>query len=195
MALFNCPECQKQVSDQAPACPQCGYPIASTTPTPPPAPTSTAQTLGRLISMEPRGFLSTWIMLAILAGVMFGGMMIPVSNVEARMMLGVVFGGLFGLGMAPMTRGVRIAVPFDDKDVFIGKLNIATSELSYQVKHKSDEFLTFQGTSIANFSIGGLSLTPTSFFLISVQIDGHQATIVGPYYVTKKLVERLSDHR
>ena len=27
MALINCPECGKQVSDQAKNCPDCGYPI------------------------------------------------------------------------------------------------------------------------------------------------------------------------
>ena len=29
MALIECPECKKQISDTAPACPQCGAPIAS----------------------------------------------------------------------------------------------------------------------------------------------------------------------
>lgn len=29
MALTNCPECQKSVSDMAPECPHCGYPINS----------------------------------------------------------------------------------------------------------------------------------------------------------------------
>jgi len=29
MALFNCPECNKLISDQAFDCPQCGYPVAS----------------------------------------------------------------------------------------------------------------------------------------------------------------------
>jgi uncharacterized membrane protein YdbT with pleckstrin-like domain len=28
MALINCPECGKQVSNAAPTCPQCGYPVA-----------------------------------------------------------------------------------------------------------------------------------------------------------------------
>ncbi|WP_206046916.1 zinc ribbon domain-containing protein [Mangrovimicrobium sediminis] len=28
MALINCPECDKEVSDKAPACPNCGAPIA-----------------------------------------------------------------------------------------------------------------------------------------------------------------------
>ena len=27
MALINCPECGKQISDKAPACPNCGYPL------------------------------------------------------------------------------------------------------------------------------------------------------------------------
>lgn len=27
MALINCPECNKQISDRAEACPNCGYPI------------------------------------------------------------------------------------------------------------------------------------------------------------------------
>jgi uncharacterized membrane protein YdbT with pleckstrin-like domain len=32
MALINCPECGKQVSSEAPACPGCGYPIAEKRP-------------------------------------------------------------------------------------------------------------------------------------------------------------------
>lgn len=31
MSLINCPECEKQVSDKAANCPNCGYPIHSTT--------------------------------------------------------------------------------------------------------------------------------------------------------------------
>ena len=27
MALIDCPECKRSISDQAPSCPQCGYPI------------------------------------------------------------------------------------------------------------------------------------------------------------------------
>lgn len=29
MALINCPECRKQVSDQAEKCPNCAYPITA----------------------------------------------------------------------------------------------------------------------------------------------------------------------
>lgn len=27
MALISCPECRRDVSDKAPACPHCGYPV------------------------------------------------------------------------------------------------------------------------------------------------------------------------
>jgi len=32
MALIDCPECSKQISDQAAACPHCGHPIKSDDP-------------------------------------------------------------------------------------------------------------------------------------------------------------------
>ena len=32
MALIHCPECGKEISDRAPACPQCGYPLDTTQP-------------------------------------------------------------------------------------------------------------------------------------------------------------------
>jgi hypothetical protein len=40
MALINCPECTKQVSDKAAACPHCGHPIADGPSTAPSAPPS-----------------------------------------------------------------------------------------------------------------------------------------------------------
>ncbi len=30
MALINCPECSKQISDKAVSCPNCGYPLNAT---------------------------------------------------------------------------------------------------------------------------------------------------------------------
>ena len=44
MALISCPECGKEVSDQAPTCPNCGAPIARTAqPQPPPPPAAPPQ--------------------------------------------------------------------------------------------------------------------------------------------------------
>ena len=36
MALIQCPECGKYVSDQAPACPECGFPRGESTENQPP---------------------------------------------------------------------------------------------------------------------------------------------------------------
>ena len=35
MALIKCPECGKEISNQAQACPHCGHPVQATVPTPP----------------------------------------------------------------------------------------------------------------------------------------------------------------
>ena len=40
MALINCPDCDKQVSSNAPACPNCGAPIATASAPPPESPTA-----------------------------------------------------------------------------------------------------------------------------------------------------------
>lgn len=47
MALIKCPECGREISDQAAACPQCGFPISAARSEPaeesaPPAPVTTA---------------------------------------------------------------------------------------------------------------------------------------------------------
>jgi hypothetical protein len=46
VALIECPECQKSVSDNAAACPHCGHPIAGPPPLPPP--------LTKMLSREDR---------------------------------------------------------------------------------------------------------------------------------------------
>lgn len=51
MALIECGECKRQVSDKAPACPGCGAPIASAkASSPAPSPTATA----RPVSAKPK---------------------------------------------------------------------------------------------------------------------------------------------
>jgi predicted amidophosphoribosyltransferase len=38
MALINCPECNKEISDMAESCPHCGFPIAKKAPLKPALP-------------------------------------------------------------------------------------------------------------------------------------------------------------
>lgn len=49
MALIHCPECNNQISDQAPACPQCGYPLQTITPVAPVATPIISNALLRVI--------------------------------------------------------------------------------------------------------------------------------------------------
>lgn len=58
MALISCPECSREISDQAHACPGCGYPIR-----PPVAVSSTASVLansGTAVKTA-GGVLATWL--------------------------------------------------------------------------------------------------------------------------------------
>ena len=49
MALIKCPECGKEISDKASACPNCGYPINVSTPTPTTASTSNGSAQIRVV--------------------------------------------------------------------------------------------------------------------------------------------------
>ncbi len=61
MALITCPECQQQISDQATACPNCGYPLqkatasASDPPSPPPFVNSASNGANVSVSDAPIG--------------------------------------------------------------------------------------------------------------------------------------------
>ena len=55
MALVKCPECSRQVSDQATACPQCAYPIAG------------GATAGRVQTIEATG--KKWKGLQLISGI------------------------------------------------------------------------------------------------------------------------------
>ncbi len=50
MALITCPECSKEISDQADACPHCGYKMQTTTDVPPNIKTHSG--LGRKVVMS-----------------------------------------------------------------------------------------------------------------------------------------------
>ena len=52
MALISCPECSHEVSDQAAACPNCGFPLRSKAPpvTTPPAPDADTRIVQALLT-------------------------------------------------------------------------------------------------------------------------------------------------
>ena len=78
MALISCPECGREVSDQAPTCPHCGTPIARPAPpppqTPPPAvPPQPAKKKTSCFTLGCAGVLGVGLILFILALIGGGG--------------------------------------------------------------------------------------------------------------------------
>lgn len=54
MALIQCPECEGKVSDQAPVCPHCGFPLIQTSTTPNTTPTD--QPANRTPQLSPHAY-------------------------------------------------------------------------------------------------------------------------------------------
>jgi len=107
MALIACPECGRQVSDQAAACPDCAYPLrGSATPTEPvgrgarPQPVATVEQTGK-----------RWEAMKVWAVVLFvGGMFLIVGSASSASpsAAGGVIGGLALL--AALVLGIRAAI-------------------------------------------------------------------------------------
>jgi len=80
MAMIKCPECNREVSDKAPACPQCGAPIAAPVSSPVPsapvgAPVSSPPPNEVPISKSRHASPLPLILLAVLAGVVLVGVL------------------------------------------------------------------------------------------------------------------------
>jgi hypothetical protein len=87
MALIECPECKKQVSDRASSCPQCGAPLASISSTEPTAPDlSKKRTTIRII------LVPLVIILVIIIGVFYWFWKASTSNRVAPLSAGLVAG-------------------------------------------------------------------------------------------------------
>lgn len=143
--------------------------------------------------MEPKGFLGTWVTIFALTGLPFGVLMTTVGGAEAEegMAAGLGFGVLFGACMAPMMMSVKVRLPVAERHTFVGALNLSMAELAYHPKTQAGDYIIFEAASAGNFKLGPLSLTPSSFFTVFVQLDGDAATVVGPRQTVRKLERRL----
>ena len=104
------------------------------------------------------------------------GQVLPVGLVA-----GVFFGVFFGLTMAFFLKGETTRMEATDKNTFVARLNVATSQLGYYPATQSEDFLTYKPSFQAGLAAGR----------ISVQWHEGQAVIVGPKMYVKKLLKRL----
>jgi hypothetical protein len=100
MALVECPDCSKQVSSNAPACPNCGAPIAGALAESPPATPSApeVQTVEQT-SKKYKGQQALGCVVALVSGV---GVCTAATNEDtelgAKFMLGALFGLIWFIG-------------------------------------------------------------------------------------------------
>jgi hypothetical protein len=126
MALITCPECGAQVSDAAPACPKCGYPVAAapagavaaataatatTTPNPQPEPLATERSAepfrlgGRRIPMAAVLFWGGMVVGVLQKYAIFGGNDVPAPFKYIPFVM--IFGGMLWFSVTELTLLVR----------------------------------------------------------------------------------------
>ena len=141
--------------------------------------------------MRPRGFWGTFGMIgaitalpfALLWSLLFSLMMgLEFGQVlRVDIWVGIAFGLLFGFVMAFFMKAVTTSVTFQDKKVFLSRLNVALAEIGYYPQSQTESFFTYKPSFQAGLLAGK----------ISVQIENSSATIVGPNTYIKKLQKRL----
>jgi len=143
--------------------------------------------------MEPKGFLGTWVTIFALTCLPFGVMMSTVGGMETEegLAAGFMFGVLFGAAMAPLMMSVKVRLPLVDRQAFLSNLNVSMAELAYHPKTQAADYVVFEAVSAGAYKLGPLSLAPSSYFTVFVQLDGDGASIVGPRQTVRKLEKRL----
>ncbi|MAU00388.1 MAG: hypothetical protein CL608_24870 [Anaerolineaceae bacterium] len=149
---------------------------------------------------EPRGFYATWSAIFGMTALPFGVLMTVVIGLVDEMNMGLLaltmgsgllFGVLMGLVLAPSMRGVRTAVPVQDKAKFAVKLRLVMAELNYKPGPQASDHFVFDPPANGILKIGPVSLGPPGVFSVFVQLDGSHAEIVGPKRIVDQMVSKL----
>lgn len=144
--------------------------------------------------MKPRGFFATWVILFSITALPFGliaSLIFGKDNIVLCMIGGFLFGTFFGLCMAPFKMAVKRTLQYKGKNDFLRKLYVVAAEVGYHPQSQIGDFIVFESAG-ANLKIGPLSITPASFFTISIQLDNKSAAVVGPRADVKQLVKHLN---
>ena len=140
--------------------------------------------------MQPRGRAETFATVFAITAIPFG--MLWSLFTGSPMDESILLGGFFGLGMgafgASRLQGTTITIPFQDKRQFIGRLNVHMAQISYFPETQAEHYLTYLPSASHNLSIGPISLVPTQYFRIFVQLDANEATLIGPKYHLDRLM-------
>jgi len=104
---------------------------------------------------------------------------------------GFIFGMLMALFATPKLVGETGVLEYTDKEQFVGALNVASSQIGYQLKTRVGDFLTYEVTQGSSFTLGLIKVAPASYLTLGAQLTGGRATLVGPRKAIMDLGQRL----
>lgn len=141
--------------------------------------------------MEPRGFWGTLVTMTAASSLLFMSLLSSLFSLVMGVSfgfalpfgiwVGIVFGLCFGLTTASLLKVKIISVPIQEHKMFISRMNIRLAELDYHPEHQFENFWTFKPSFQAGFLAGRLS----------IQLEQHAATIIGPSVYVNKLRKRI----
>jgi len=145
--------------------------------------------------MKPRGYFGNFIVVAPLSGLLFTllTLLLFYSFIKHLgfgeflifLLMGSIFGLLFGSVMAFFWKEDTVSLTFKDKESFLRKLDIALLKIGYRFQNKREDVFTY----IQSLRLG--SLIPQIYPKIYMQIETNTARIVCPKIYIKKLQKQL----
>ncbi len=133
---------------------------------------------------EPRSWLSTFIIFASVATMLFAAIVFIFTDIPvlASLVSGILFGLFFGFFMAYFTQGETVEMDFKSKKKFMDAMNTKISQIGYYIESHTGNFFMYKPSFNAGLLAGRISIT----------IKGKKAVIVGPQIYVKKL-ERVNE--
>ncbi len=143
--------------------------------------------------MTPKSYADVFIYIAAITGLAFasGWAVLNGGTVGGSIGIGAVFGIAMAVFGTPKLVGDTQQVPVTDATAFVPRLNIACAQMGYQPEPPVGNFLQFNPTSESSFSIGFVKIAPASYLKLGVQVEGANATIIGPHAAVTDLRQRL----
>ncbi|MGP1384833.1 MAG: hypothetical protein ACTS2F_14805 [Thainema sp.] len=141
--------------------------------------------------MEPRGFwgtlTTTSAALSLLFTLLLSSLFSLVMGVSFGFALpfgiwiGIAFGVSFGFTTAFLLKVKTVSVVIQNRKTFVARMNIKLAELDYHPEHQFEDFWTYKPSFQAGLLAGRLS----------IQLEQHSATIIGPSVYVNKLRKRI----
>jgi len=145
---------------------------------------------------RPRGYLETFLRIWSFSAIGFALLSEPVMQVPAGegLTLGLIFGTVFGLTMAPLMSAATInLVPARtiSAESLAHEADVFLAQLGYQLSVMQEGYRDYAPISGGSINASKLSLNPQAGFHITIRFSPARITLVGPRMNVRKLEQRL----